>query len=384
MKNKKFKLFKLTLFFLFVITNSANADFQTVGLNDTLIINGTKIASLIISNFGAKESFGSFEKTNFISNQRIEYNSSGMMIRKEDSCTDITSYSNNLFEYDDNNNLISEQSFNSNGICERKTKYLYNEYNQVLEENSYIKSNNNFLNWGLQKIKYLELAKELAKELNDIEKLYVISNVIKNSYNIDNNMEKSITFNENGETLEYTIFEYNSLNMVIKTTHFFSFNDEPTITTYSYNRNNLLEQKDVILNTTDTVFYKYLYNDKNQLILETELDVKSATQITKDYNNLGQLIMQEKIKVKNSGNLFGFEIGNDYEIAKQTISYNSFGDISYLITHYKNHYKGKADTESNFYTEYSYEYDQFGNWISCIIKPHGYDPRIKTREITYY
>ena len=320
----------------------------------------------------------------------LKYNVIGNLIKKSiydesDSLTETSDY-----EY---NNKKQEVKRNTRkyDFLYFKYSYQYNNDNKIIEKTTY-KNGREVVQKTLYEYDYIgNKIKETTYTLNGNDELSVDGRKLF-EYDKTNKLVMETHISDGKEYL--TTFEYNAVGKLRKEitsereiSYSYGTNNKITKTCIRENKKLWWKEEDFYDNNGNKIKsinsdnrYFYRYNDKNQTVLDSCVDLDGTLSFMNKY-----FYKNDSFKIKKSVSL------NWLLSSEQDFPAVETGDGKFEYTTYQTLDKmGNVTEELIDYVqlqELEFEYTQFdskGNWTKRVIKKFGRPYRIETREIKYY
>ena len=296
MKKKKMGLLILFLIY-FVSSKGQNNDLRKDNLQ------GRVESVIIIDNI-------LIDPYKTVSNYNLNGNLTSIIYYKKEEDGKLKKSGENIFNYDQNNNLVEAKYYNSPQKLYNMETYKYDDNDSLIEKNIYGKNKKHLFKYTYKYSKKGKLSESFFSNLN-------LKTIVKCTYiydKRDNLVEKN----------------YSSLKKEIKNKEVLKYN----------NQNDLTEQ--LIYDSLGNLVFKYTYeyNNEGNKIIKKYLNIESTdAQETQIYNNNGKLI---EIKA-NKSNM----------VCKYT--YDKYGNITTTESIIDEVLLDKIQTE--------YIFDNDNNWI---------------------
>jgi hypothetical protein len=320
----------------------------------------------------------------------LKYNVIGNLIKKSiydesDSLTETSDY-----EY---NNKKQEVKRNTRkyDFLYFKYSYQYNNDNKIIEKTTY-KNGREVVQKTLYEYDYIgNKIKETTYTLNGNDELSVDGRKLF-EYDKTNKLVMETHISDGKEYL--TTYEYNAVGKLSKEitsereiSYSYGTNNKITKTCIRENKKLWWKEEDFYDNNGNKIKsinsdnrYFYRYNDKNQTVLDSCVDLDGTLSFMNKY-----FYKNDSFKIKKSVSL------NWLLSSEQDFPAVETGDGKFEYTTYQTLDKmGNVTEELIDYVqlqELEFEYTQFdskGNWTKRVIKKFGRPYRIETREIKYY
>ncbi|MGM9551535.1 MAG: hypothetical protein ACI3XA_04700, partial [Clostridia bacterium] len=323
--------------------------------------------------------------TRITSKTEYEYDKNRMprMIRLSESEGEAVSVKEEWYYYDDCGNLTEYKG--------PLAEFVYDESNvSIIEDGT-----NNILQGECVKYEYddkwfLPTKKTLAKDSQTLsETIYVLDE------NLDNTRVSSETVKENGQTVKYTTYDYDSLKRVVEKIEAQNESAEGFVTIYSYGKNDITGD----LTITESLGSVEKVTEKNQLngnVTAQSIDDKKTTYAYDDAERLSGISYADGSSVSYSytESYVGTEGEFDYCPIKITVTdenknktettYNAYGKpiaARYGVAVDKN----ASSIEYEWHTHEARSYDDRGNVIGICDAENNettYEYDVKNRAIS--
>jgi hypothetical protein len=392
----KFKLhssiyFKAFFSFILVILFSKIALSQP---DEDSVLDSRVISKIKIEHCNAKQNFGNYVKDDCYESKTILFNTDGKVSEFESDDYKLK------YEYDstgkiirtiaeeqyinhkyDGDLLVSLECIKNTGRVFWKKIYTYNEMKNLTVTEDFDFVDNPLISWAL---KFVWVESLSIKYYNK----YLIGLCFKDvvNYNDQQLIMETISYNTSGEISIKTNFEYDKNMQLIKKSVFKPECNNPIIYIYEYNAKKLVKKCTIFECSGDTIINEFAYNNNDSIVYEYKKrsSQKEHTVILREYDDIGQVIKIETIYVYDQMDFKGYILPNKVPNKITSIfKYSENGELVYFESTDTRNGKSGNYSYPNTYTNYYYEYDEYGNWIKWIAEYHNHNPTMICREITY-